>query len=203
MTSHLFHPLYLFIVPQLVCRTILSCYLLPLDKMPVAAASSASPASQPDVLAPFPSASTFAILPDIYLLIARLNILQQQQQPKSQTTSQPSQTQQSQTQSAGPSQAAAASSSSSQPPAHLQTGPALDIKDLPAQVYKIKQRLEKARAAVSALPDIQRSLEEQEREIQDLERHVGLLKGRLHKLGRIATATKQTEVDSVMEGVES
>ncbi|KIX00702.1 uncharacterized protein Z518_09767 [Rhinocladiella mackenziei CBS 650.93] len=164
---------------------------------------SASPPSHPDV-PPFPSPSTFSILPDIYLLIARLNILQtgggQQtsQNPPSSSQSQSQPQTQAQTQ---PTSQPSAASTSTTPTPHLHTGPPLDLKDLPAQVYPIKQRLAKARAAVSALPDVERSVEEQEAEIRELERTVALLKRRLGKLGEIATG-KQEEGDVVMGGTK-
>ncbi|KAJ4508497.1 hypothetical protein HRR75_006318 [Exophiala dermatitidis] len=150
-------------------------------------------ASHPDI-PPFPSPSTFSILPDIYLLIARLNILHLN--PPSTSTSDPTQSQtqtQAQSQSQSQTQLSATSnvvgaqtqtqqeSSSNQtaPPHHLLTDTPLDLKDLPAQIYPIKQKLVKARAAVTALPDIERTVEEQEQEIRDLERTVGLLRKRL------------------------
>ncbi|KAK5061086.1 hypothetical protein LTR84_007628 [Exophiala bonariae] len=175
--------------------------------------SSTSPSqipSHPDI-PPFPSPSTFSILPDIYLLIARLNILQNPGQPNShQTHTQaPTHTQsQSQFQSqqllstptpalsqatptgtlaGGSNTQAAPPSTQSTTTRHIQTsGPPIDVKELPAHVYPIKQKLVKARAAVSALPDLDRSVEEQEIEIRQLEREVALLNGRLAKLGGIA-----------------
>lgn len=218
-------------------------------------------ASHPDI-PPFPSPSTFSILPDIYLLIARLNILQnqhhhqQQQQLGSQQTQAQSQSQsQSQqlshptpstTLAGGPTsssnnnnntQAAPSTQSTTQihhnhhltgttPPAatgtpttttavtprHIQTsGPPIDAKELPAHVYPIKQKLVKARAAVLTLPDLDRSVDEQEVEMRQLEREVALLKARLAKLGGIAGRSAAPPVaapessnsvaDTAMQGV--
>ena len=156
---------------------------------------SATSPSHPDV-PPFPSPSTFSSLPDIYLLIARLNILQQAttQTASSQAGSSSQTQQQSQTQTSATQQ-----QQQQQPPQHLETGgPALEIKDLPSQVYGIKQRIAKAKAAVQVLPDVERSVEEQEREIRELQRTVGLLRGRLGKLAGIAAEGG----DVVMKGVE-
>lgn len=151
-----------------------------------------SSATHPDV-PPFPPASTFSILPEIYLVIARLNILH----PSSATAQQQSQSQtqtQSQSQPLPPppppppplqSQISATSTASHQ------TGPLLDAKDLPSQIYPPKQRLARARAAVSALPDVQRSVEEQEKEIRELEAQVRGLKARIGGLAKIA-ASEQT-----------
>ncbi|EXJ94783.1 hypothetical protein A1O1_03181 [Capronia coronata CBS 617.96] len=189
--------------------------------------ASSPPSSHPDI-PPFPAPSTFSILPDIYLLIARLNILQHPPNPTSTSISDPASTQQvsstsqaqtqtqtqtqpqveSQTQSLSQphqptsdatstlqqsqslSQTQSASLSFSVPSSQiplLQTGPPVDLKELPAQVYPIKQKLVKARAAVTALPDIERSVDEQEQEIRELERTVGLLKKRLGLLASVAT----------------
>jgi len=174
---------------------------------------SATPHSHPDV-PPFPAPSTFSILPDIYLLIARLNILQPQQQappssqPQQPPTSASSQSQtQTQTQTQPTPHPPAQPTTPSHPTAtHLRTGPPLDLKDLPAQVYPIKQKLVKAREAVSGLPDIERSVEEQDAEIRDLERTAALLKSRLSKLGSIAQGKKngkeEGDGDVVMQGIE-
>jgi len=154
------------------------------------ASSPDQPTTHPDI-PPFPSPATFAILPDIYLLIARLSILQVQ--PNT---------------AAEPVTAAAASSA---PSSHyLVTGPPLEPKDLPSYVYPIKQKIAKARAAVQALPDVERSVRDQEREIALLERRVESLTGRLAKLGAIAGESEvkaepggtRTEQDVVMQGVD-
>lgn len=183
---------------------------------------SASPHSHPPThdthpdIPPFPSPSTFSILPDIYLLIARLNILQTQPQTQSSSqngpaSSQPSAQSQSQphpqpapaTQQASQPTSTSTTSSSSQPP-FIASFPPLDTKDLPSHIYPIKQRLAKARAAVSSLPDVERTVEEQEREIAKLERVVIALRGRLELLGRIAKSREQEgeSGDVVMKGME-
>ena len=50
----------------------------------------------------------------------------------------------------------------------------------------MKQKILKAKAAVSALPDLERSIREQEEEIRALEGRVRGLRGRLGELGGIA-----------------
>ncbi|KEF62675.1 uncharacterized protein A1O9_00648 [Exophiala aquamarina CBS 119918] len=205
------------------------------------------PTTHPDI-PPFPSPSTFSILPDVYLLIARLNILQSQQAPGSQQTQSQTQTQsQSQVQTHQPSSSSTTVIGASQsqprqttfsatsnltggthtqqlppPPLpstqtatntapltsrHIQTtGPAIDAKELPAHIYPIKQKLVKARSAVSTLPDLDRTVDEQEAEIRLLLRDVALLKARLAKLGGIAcggvTAGTGGAVDASMQGGE-
>jgi hypothetical protein len=148
---------------------------------------------------PFPPPSTFSILPDIYLLIARLTIYQQAQQTATQAQSQTQPQSDSRTQTQTQTQPPQA------PHPAQNLGPPLDIKELPAQVYPIKQRIAKARAAVAALPDVDRSVAEQEHEIHELQRTLALLKARLGKLGAIAAAghgEAEAKPDVVMEGVE-
>src|SRR5271170_960848 len=147
--------------------------------------------THPDI-PPFPPPSTFFILPDIYLLITRLDLLQQSQS-QSQLEAQP-----------GP--------PSLQPTTPGDTSlPAISTKDLPTLTHPIKQKIAKARAAVQALPDVERSVAEQEDEIQMLEARVVALKRRLVELGIIAGRGGDGEVvkegkreqgDVIMSGVE-
>lgn len=144
----------------------------------------AAPHTHPDI-PPFPSPSTFSILPDIYLLISRLSILQPVNPANASqqaSTSTP----------AGTGAGTGVSASSARPtPTHpndrLHSGqPPLETKDLIANIYPIKQKLAKARAAVAGLPDVQRSVDEQESEIRALEKRVAALNGRLALLAGIA-----------------
>ncbi|EXJ73746.1 uncharacterized protein A1O5_03508 [Cladophialophora psammophila CBS 110553] len=186
---------------------------------PATSAAAANP--HPDI-PPFPSPSTFSILPDIWLLIARLNILHQQQQQQQQQQSQAqtnghngvhNYTQQSQQQPSSQQGGQQPMSQPSQVPQQQphqtpSTGPGpntvisaapttapifngaalLDPKDLPAQIYPLKQRLARAREVVSALPDVDRTVGEQDDEIRALQGVVRGLKGRLGHLARIAAA---------------
>ncbi|KAL2211042.1 hypothetical protein CC79DRAFT_1366415 [Sarocladium strictum] len=45
----------------------------------------------------------------------------------------------------------------------------LAIKDVPGATDAIKHKIQRARAAVKALPDMERGVEEQEREVKELE----------------------------------
>jgi hypothetical protein len=123
------------------------------------------PLSHPDV-PPLPPQSTFSILPDIYLLLSRLATLQ--------TPTRPSQTAQSQQPTSQP---------AAQPPLTLNELPLIQTKSLPAGIYPIKQKIQAARDALIVLPDMQRSIAEQEQEIMMLEARVRALKGRLELLG--------------------
>lgn len=60
----------------------------------------------------------------------------------------------------------------------------LDIKNLGPAVSHVKVRLQRARVAVRAMPDIERSIEEQEEEIRELERMIERQRGVLRGLGQ-------------------
>ncbi|KAE9994048.1 hypothetical protein EG327_001781 [Venturia inaequalis] len=60
----------------------------------------------------------------------------------------------------------------------------LDIKNLGPAVSHVKVRMQRARVAVRAMPDIERSVEEQEEEIRELERIIERQRGVLRGLGR-------------------
>ncbi|KIW69110.1 hypothetical protein PV04_05005 [Phialophora macrospora] len=155
-----------------------------------------SPPTHPDV-PPLPSPSTFSILPDIYILLARLNLLHQTQLNGH---SQPSQTQASSTQHL-PSQAQSTAATGSQiPPSILNGANLLDLKDLPGQIYPLKQKLARARAAVEELPDVDRTVEDQEVEIQRLDAMVKALRMRLGGLGEIAREKPDVEMTEHREG---
>ncbi|KAE8351025.1 RNA polymerase II transcription mediator complex subunit 9-domain-containing protein [Aspergillus coremiiformis] len=66
------------------------------------------------------------------------------------------------------------------------TLPPLDIKDLPTEASSIKIRIQKARAVVESLPDVQRSVLEQEEEINELEDRISRLKSVIADFGRRA-----------------
>ncbi|RAL10851.1 RNA polymerase II mediator complex middle subunit MED9 [Aspergillus homomorphus CBS 101889] len=65
--------------------------------------------------------------------------------------------------------------------------PPLDIKDLPTEVSSIKIRIQKAQAVVESLPDVDRSVAEQEMEIQELEDRIAKLKSVISEFGRRAS----------------
>lgn len=166
--------------------------------------ASTPPNTHPDI-PPFPPPSTFSILPDIYLLLARLRLLNNASSDTT-TNTQHSQlngalgTQHSQTQalsstSAPPTQGITTStqSQSTIPPALLNNASLLDLKDLPAQLFPLKQRLAKARAAVSELPDVDRTVQEQEEEIKNLEEMVRALRRREAHVAGIARREGQRE----------
>jgi hypothetical protein len=62
----------------------------------------------------------------------------------------------------------------------------LSPKDLPAAIVPIKLQIQKARAAVQALPDVGRTVEEQQREIKALEKRNASLRKRVQELAGLA-----------------
>ncbi|CEL07453.1 hypothetical protein ASPCAL10610 [Aspergillus calidoustus] len=64
--------------------------------------------------------------------------------------------------------------------------PPLDIKNLPKEVSSIKIRIQKAQAVVENLPDVDRTVTEQEMEIQELEDRILRLKSVISDFGRRA-----------------
>ncbi|OJJ51399.1 hypothetical protein ASPZODRAFT_138497 [Penicilliopsis zonata CBS 506.65] len=61
--------------------------------------------------------------------------------------------------------------------------PSLDAKDLPTESSAIKIRIQKARAVVDSLPDVHRSVTEQEREMKDLEDRIARLRSVIADFG--------------------
>ncbi|KAL4936926.1 RNA polymerase II transcription mediator complex subunit 9-domain-containing protein [Aspergillus oleicola] len=62
----------------------------------------------------------------------------------------------------------------------------LDVKNLPTEVSSIKIRIQKAQAIVESLPDVDRTVAEQENEIHDLEDKITRLKSVIADFGRRA-----------------
>ncbi|KAL4779577.1 RNA polymerase II transcription mediator complex subunit 9-domain-containing protein [Aspergillus varians] len=67
--------------------------------------------------------------------------------------------------------------------------PPLDVKHLPTEVSSIKIRIQKAQAMVEGLPDVDRTVAEQEKEIHDLEERIARLKSVISDFGRRANTT--------------
>ncbi|ETN45374.1 uncharacterized protein HMPREF1541_09205 [Cyphellophora europaea CBS 101466] len=135
--------------------------------------------TNPD-LPPFPDQSTLSLLPDVYLLLSRIALLQQQQSNGAATS---------------PTNGAQAT------PNPLNLTP-LDIKELTAAIYPLKQKIQKARETITGMIDVERSVGEQQAEIRSLEAKVHALKDRLALLGDIAREGTKQE-DEVMAGVEA
>ncbi|KAJ5174819.1 uncharacterized protein N7482_000696 [Penicillium canariense] len=81
-------------------------------------------------------------------------------------------------------------------PAHDSNGlPPLDVKDLPTATSSVKIRIQKARAVVEGLPDTHRSIEEQQKEISELEDRVARLRSVLSDFGSRARKPQEGRVE--------
>lgn len=125
----------------------------------------ATPALQPQVatMPGLPPPSTFDILPDLHRILKRL--LDSAAQPP------------------------AATPTPAQPSAD---GP-LEIQHVPTAANEIRLKIQKARRAVLALPDVDRTCEDQEEEIEDLEARIATLKASLGELGRPVAAAEEDD----------
>ncbi|KAF2252408.1 hypothetical protein BU26DRAFT_502882 [Trematosphaeria pertusa] len=119
-------------------------------------AGSVEPSLPPQPTTPsLPPPSTFDILPDLHGLLSRLLLSPSAPAPAPTLTP-------------------------GQPPAD---GP-LDIQQVGTAATEIKLKLQNARKAVMALPDIDRTCEDQQEEIDDLEMRIARLKASLQQLGQ-------------------
>lgn len=156
---------------------------------PAADSSSPQPPPQP---VPFPSPQTFDIIPPLYGLLLRLLSPQTTAEAASGSNARvPVDT-------VGPTSAPSAAV-----PSHSHSTTAttdhhgvlgsgsnaprpLDAKNLPTEANSIKIRIQKARAVVEGLPDVQRSVADQEREIEELEDRIGRSRSVISEFGRRA-----------------
>ncbi|KAJ5523074.1 hypothetical protein N7513_012618 [Penicillium frequentans] len=143
----------------------------PLPKSSVAPESPSKDATEPPQIVPFPSPQTFEIIPPLHGGLGASEAHQQDQQAPSSGNNGTSQ--------------AVQEVPTLDPNAH----PPLDVKDLPTQTSSVKIRIQKARAVVEGLPDVQRSVEEQQREIAELEDRVARLRSVITDFGSRAAKT--------------
>lgn len=130
---------------------------------------SATPALPPQPTTPgLPPPSTFDILPELHEILSRL--ISTSAQPPAPTPT------------------------PGQPPAD---GP-LEIQQVAAAATKVKLKLQAARKAVMALPDIDRTCEDQQEEIEYLETRIAKLKASLHQLGQ--SVQEEGDGDQSMTG---
>ncbi|KAF1839721.1 hypothetical protein BDW02DRAFT_7863 [Decorospora gaudefroyi] len=120
---------------------------------------SATPALPPPPASPshaLPAPSTFDLVPDIHKLLKR--ILETPSQPPAATPT----------------------------PGQLSTEGPLEIQHVVTAANDIRLKIQKARRAVMALPDIDRTCEDQDDEIEHLEMRIARLKASLSELGTSA-----------------
>lgn len=65
--------------------------------------------------------------------------------------------------------------------------PPLDIKDLTTEASSIKIRVQKAQSVVEGLPDVQRSIKDQNNEIEELEDRIARLQSVISDFGKRAS----------------
>jgi hypothetical protein len=144
----------------------------------VAGQTPAPPSSTPDQVS-LPPPQTFDFLPPLHALLARLLL--------------PSSGLQAPAPAPGESSTAATGANPlSSPPVQADTSTDdtepgtghLDIQELAAAAGPIKIRIQKARAAVKELPDMDRSIVEQEEEIAELENRIAKMRDMLKGLGK-------------------
>ena len=73
----------------------------------------------------------------------------------------------------------------------LSTDQSITPKDLPALVYPVKENIARAKATLASLPDMERSVRQQEEEMEILQGRIEGLRGRLGELGGIAKGAER------------
>ena len=179
----------------------------PLPKLSSSAPETPAPAKETTNTAPqavpFPPPQTFDIIPPLHGLLLRLlspsNGVSGHARAAGDVTgatgpSGPSATgaassqsqQQQQQQSGGNNNISSASVAAEIAAIGSNAPPPLDIKDLPTEASSIKIRIQKAQGVVEGLPDVLRSVTEQEQEIEELEDRIARLQSVISDFGRRA-----------------
>ncbi|KAJ5748879.1 uncharacterized protein N7511_010575 [Penicillium nucicola] len=133
---------------------------------------------------PFPSPQTFEIIPPLYGILVRLlspkTTLDGTSGAPGDSTGAPgapAETNQ------GTQQPNNGTASHDVPVLDPATHPPLDVKDLPTETSSVRIRIQKARTIVEGLPDVERSVEEQQTEIAELEDRVRRLRSVISDFG--------------------
>ena len=143
---------------------------------------------------PFPSPQTFEIIPQLHGILSRLLAPKGQQTGSSDVpgdTAEVSGASQTQTQQApsntpngGHNNNTTSSHAVSEVPVLGSTAhPPLDVKNLPTDTSSVRIRIQKARTVVEGLPDVHRSVNDQQREIAELEDRVRRLRSVISDFG--------------------
>ena len=144
--------------------------------------------------ATYPDLAHFTFLPDLYLLISRL--VELQNRPTNGNADLVDGT------GNGLEQTVSRESHNSLRPVSSSGQQPFETRELPAHVYHLKKKIEEAKAVVKGLPDIDQSLEQQEKEIAKLKKIISGIQGRLKSLGQIAAQGNGSK-DTVMKGIEN
>ncbi|EWG43053.1 hypothetical protein FVEG_04688 [Fusarium verticillioides 7600] len=86
---------------------------------------------------------------------------------------------------------------------HNASGPTLSFKDVPGATDGLKHKLQRARAQVRELPDMDRSIAEQNDEIRDLESRIEKQRALLQRLRDEATGRDRKDEVSAGDKMES
>ncbi|KAJ6020658.1 hypothetical protein N7540_006162 [Penicillium herquei] len=165
----------------------------PLPKSSVAPESPSKDATASPQTVPFPSPQTFEIIPPLHGTLLRLLSHQGASNGVSgagEASGAPGASseghQQDQQASSNGTNGGSTSQAVAGVPLDPNAHPPLDVKDLPTETSSVKIRIQKARAVVEGLPDIDRSVEEQEEEIAGLQDQVSRLEFVISDLKRLA-----------------
>ncbi|KAJ5601887.1 hypothetical protein N7510_011421 [Penicillium lagena] len=149
---------------------------------------------------PFPPPQTFEIIPPLHGILLRL-LAQKNTAGGPENTTVPAGNESTQPQSqqpldpkngTGPSSQAGLDLTTLEPNAH----PPLDVKDLPTETSSVKIRLQKARTVVEGLPDVHRSVADQQQEIEELEDRVARLRSVISDFGSRAGMKEAVKMES-------
>lgn len=75
--------------------------------------------------------------------------------------------------------------------------PPLDVKNLPTETSSVRIRIQKARTVVEGLPDVHRSVDDQQREIAELEERVRRLRSVISDFGTRARTFREDNTRTV------
>lgn len=180
----------------------------PLPKVSAADEDAISTTTTAPQAVPFPSPQTFDIIPPLHNLLLRLlapsnNVADASHHtgtggpPGASSTgagtSQSQSQQQQSTMTGGGSTGASAAMAAEIAALGSNAPPPLDIKDLPTEASSIKIRVQKAQAVVESLPDVQRSVEDQNQEIEELEDRIARLQSVISDFGKRAGKVSSQE----------
>ncbi|KAJ5468042.1 hypothetical protein N7475_005794 [Penicillium sp. IBT 31633x] len=138
---------------------------------------------------PFPSPQTFEIIPPLHGILSRLLSSKGHQtglSGASGDTTGASGASQAHNQQASDGNNDNPSSSHAVPDVAVpdpSAHPPLDVKNLPTETSSVKIRIQKARTVVEGLPDVHRSVHDQQREIAELEHRVRRLRSVISDFG--------------------
>lgn len=167
----------------------------PLPKSSTAPETPSKDAPTTPQTVPFPSPQTFEIIPPLHGILFRLL------SPKDSSaggsgaagnatgaSTEPSQTQDQQPPSSVPHGVNDGHATASQTVPEISlldtaAPPPLDVKNLPTETSSVKIRIQKARTVVEGLPDVHRTVDDQQKEIAELENHIGRLRSIISDFG--------------------